>query len=76
LEKLSLKPHQKAQLTSKYSVPHFLYNIALAIPPISTLRRLDGMIRDTVKKIFHLPICTANGLICCAKRDGEWECQK
>jgi hypothetical protein len=70
VEELSLKPHQKKELISRYIVPHFLYSVTLATPPVSTLRRLDGLIKQTMKKIYHLPTCITDGLIYCAKRDG------
>jgi hypothetical protein len=34
------------------------------------IRRLDAAIRDSIKKVYHLPQCTANGLVYCSKRDG------
>jgi hypothetical protein len=55
VERLSLKPYQKAQLISTYLVPQFLYAIILSIPPITMIRRLDAAIRDSIKKVYHLP---------------------
>jgi hypothetical protein len=69
-KRLALKPHQKTALISAYLVPHFLNRLSMAVPPISILRRLDQELRVLIKDIFHLPQSTANGLLCCGKRDG------
>jgi len=65
-----LKPHQKLHLPTTYILPHFLYTTVLAIPPISTIRDMDSLIRTHVKDILHLPACKPNGLIYCSKCDG------
>jgi hypothetical protein len=70
VEHLALKPHQKAQLISAHIIPHYLYPLILAVPPITTIRKLDQELRRSIKKIYHLPSCTANGLIYCKKKDG------
>jgi hypothetical protein len=31
---------------------------------------MDRDLRDSIKRIYHLPQCTADGLIYCGKRDG------
>jgi hypothetical protein len=31
---------------------------------------MDRDLRDSIKRIYHLPQCTADGLIFCGKRDG------
>jgi hypothetical protein len=63
VERLALKPHQKELLISRYIIPRFLYSLVLAIPPISTVRMLDRQLRGPIKRIFHLPQCTASGLL-------------
>jgi hypothetical protein len=70
VEHLALKPHQKAQFISAHIVPYYLYPLILAVHPISTIRKLDQELRRSIKKIYHLPSCTANGLIYCKKKDG------
>jgi hypothetical protein len=67
---LALKLYQKATLISTYIVPHFLNRLSVAVPTISILRQLDQELWTTIKKIFHLPQSTANGLLYCSKRDG------
>ena len=71
LRSAPLKPHQKLNLLTAYILPHFLYTTILAIPPITTIRDLDSLIRTHVKDILHLPACTPNGLLYCGKRDGS-----
>jgi hypothetical protein len=66
----SLKPHQKLNLLTTYLIPHFLHATVLAIPPITTIRDMDSLIRVHVKDVLHLPASTPNGLIYCGKRDG------
>jgi hypothetical protein len=73
VERLALKPHQKAQLISVHLIPHVIYKLVLAVAPAATVRRMDGELRRVVKNIFHLPQCTANGLLYCKRRDGDWE---
>lgn len=69
-KKLALKPHQKVNLISTYLVPHYLYQLVLALPPVTLLRQLDQELRVVVKDIYHLPQSTADGFIYCGKRDG------
>jgi hypothetical protein len=70
VERLALKPHQKADLISIYIIPHFMYSITMAVIPLTTIRRLDQTLRRVVKSIFHLPQCTADGLLYCKTKDG------
>jgi hypothetical protein len=70
VERLALKPHQKAQLISAHIIPNVQYQLVLAVAPTATVRRMDSTLRRVVKNIFHLPQCTANGLIYCKRRDG------
>jgi hypothetical protein len=70
VERLALKPHQKAQLITTYIAPHFLHTLILAMVPVTTIRKLDQELRRTIKNIYHLPQCTANGLLYCGKRSG------
>ena len=67
---LALKPHQKVDLISTYLVPHYLYQLVVATPPVTLLRELDQELRVAVKDIFHLPHSTTNGVIYSGKRDG------
>ncbi|GJQ68540.1 hypothetical protein Trydic_g14693, partial [Trypoxylus dichotomus] len=67
---LALKPYQKVNLISTYLVPHYLYQLVTAVPPMTLLRCLDQELRVVIKDIYHLPQSTANGLIYCGKRDG------
>jgi hypothetical protein len=68
--KLTLKPHQKARLVTTYIIPHFLYTLVLAMVPVTTVRKMEQDLRRTIKTIYHLPQCTANGLLHCGKKDG------
>jgi len=70
IRKLALKPHQKVRLISAYLVPHYLYQLILAMPPATFLRKLDQELRVIVRDVYHLPQSTTNGLIYCGKRDG------
>ncbi|GJQ68522.1 hypothetical protein Trydic_g17092 [Trypoxylus dichotomus] len=70
VKKLALKPYQKVNLISTYLVPHYLYQLVMAVPPMTLLRCLDQELRVVIKDIYHLPQSTANGLIYCGKRDG------
>jgi hypothetical protein len=70
VQKLSPKPHQKAQLISVNMVPHYIYALVLAHPPTQMIRRLDGELKKVIRSIYHLPQCTANGLLYCKKKDG------
>lgn len=70
VKKLALKPYQKVHLISTYLVPHYLYQLVLAAPPVTYLRQLDQELRVVIKDIYHLPQSTTNGLIYCGKRDG------
>jgi hypothetical protein len=42
----------------------------LALPPTQTIRRLDEELYRIIKTIYHLPQCTANGLLYSKCRDG------
>jgi len=68
--KLALKPHQKVHLISTYLISQYLYQLILAMPPATFLRKLDQELRVIVKDIYNLPQSTTNGLIYCGKRDG------
>jgi predicted transcriptional regulator len=68
--KAQLKPHQKLLLTCTHILPHFLHKSVLATPPMTTIRAMDQAIRNHIKSILHLPMCTPNGLLYCSKRDG------
>jgi hypothetical protein len=68
--RLALKPHQKANLISTYIIPHLLHSITLAVIPTTSIRRMDQGMRKAMKSIFHLPYCTADGLLYCKKKDG------
>ena len=70
VERLTLKPHQKAQLITVHMIPHITYNLVLAAVPATTVRKMDQELRRVVKNIFHLPQCTANGLLYCRPKDG------
>ncbi|XP_039303390.1 uncharacterized protein LOC120357295 [Solenopsis invicta] len=70
IKKLALKPPHKVHLISTYLVPHYLYQLVLAAPPVTYLRQLDQELRVVIKDIYHLQQSTANGLIYCCKRDG------
>jgi hypothetical protein len=70
VERLALAPNQKAEFISAHIIPHYLYPLVLAAPPITTIRKLDQELRRIIKKIYHLPACTTNGLISCKKKDG------
>jgi hypothetical protein len=67
---LILKPHQKALLIMTYIIPHFLYTITLAMVPLTTVRKMDQDLRRVIRNIYHLPQCTANGLLHCGKKNG------
>ena len=70
ISKLALKPPQKVHLISTYLVPHYLYQLVLAAPPVTYLRQLDQELRVVIRDLYHLPQSAANGLIYCGKRDG------
>lgn len=70
IKKLALKPYQKVDLISTYLVPHYLYQLVVAVPPVTLLRCLDQELRVVIRDIYHLQQSTANGLIYCGKRDG------
>ena len=70
VERSSLKPHQKPQLITTFVVPHFLYTLVLVMVPMTTVRRMDQDLTRMVKNIFHLPQCTANGLLYCGRKNG------
>lgn len=70
VERLSLKPHQKAQLITTYIIPHYLHKLILEMTPITTIRKIDQELRRVIKNMYHLPQCTANGLLYCGKQNG------
>lgn len=70
VKRLALKPHQKVELISTYLVPHYLYQLGMAAPAISEIRKLDQAVRVVIKDILHLPQSTTDCLIYCGKRDG------
>jgi hypothetical protein len=65
-----LKPHQKLSLLTTYLIPHFLHATVLSTPPITTIRDIDSLIRNHVKRVLHLPPGTPSGFFYCGKRDG------
>jgi hypothetical protein len=68
--RLALKPQQKAELVTSYIMPHYLYTMVLAMVPVTTARKMDQDLRRVIKSIYHLPQCTANGLLHCGKKNG------
>jgi hypothetical protein len=70
LSKLPLKPHQKLCLLERYLVPHYLYQLVLAVPAVSALRGIDQELRVVIKEFMHLPASISNGLIYFGKGDG------
>nr|QQA03726.1 R2 non-LTR retrotransposon [Rhyparobia maderae] len=68
--RLALKPWQKHHLLITHLVPHYLPELVAAAPALTTLRELDQELRVVVKKIFHLPQSTADGMIHCPPKDG------
>jgi hypothetical protein len=70
VQRLALKPHQKATLIATYLIPHYSYTITLAVAPTTLIRRMDQILRRTIKSIYHLPQCTAGGLLYFKKKDG------
>ncbi|XP_011686437.1 PREDICTED: uncharacterized protein LOC105449133 [Wasmannia auropunctata] len=76
IRKLALKPYQKVNLISTYLVSHYLYQLVLAVPPVTYLRQLDQELRVMIKDIYHLSQSTTNGLIYCGKRDEGLEFPK
>ncbi|KAH0816911.1 hypothetical protein GEV33_005880 [Tenebrio molitor] len=51
--RLSLKPHQKVELISRYLVPHYLYRLVVAIRPVTSTRPVAKRSDKT-----HLPLAT------------------
>jgi hypothetical protein len=51
--RLSLKPHQKVELISRYLVPHYLYRVVVAIRPVTSTRPVAKRSDKT-----HLPLAT------------------
>jgi hypothetical protein len=56
----------------RYLVPHYLYRLVVAIPPVTLIRQLDQELRGVIKRICHLPQSTADGLLYsyCGMKDG------
>lgn len=70
VKKLALKPHQKIELISTYLIPHYLYQLGVAVPPMTAIRQIDQDVRVVVRDILHLVQSTTESLLYCAKRDG------
>lgn len=70
VRKLSLKPCQKLELTTKYILPRYTYHLLVNPPGDSVLRLLDSEIRQEVKAIFHLTPSTATGFFYAPKSWG------
>nr|CAI5866823.1 unnamed protein product [Callosobruchus analis] len=70
VQRLKLKPHQKVDLISTYIVPHYLYQLAIAMPSLAQIKLMDQELRVVLKNILHLPQATTNALLYCGKRDG------
>ncbi|CAH2018675.1 unnamed protein product [Acanthoscelides obtectus] len=70
VQRLKLKPHQKVDLISTYIVPHYLYQLSIAMPAMTQIKLMDQELRVVVKNILHLPQATTNALLYCGKRDG------
>lgn len=67
-----LKPHQKLNLLITYITPSsFMPLPSLTLPPITTIRNMDPLIRIHVNDILHLPDSIPNALIYCCKRHGD-----
>jgi hypothetical protein len=43
--------------------------MVLAMVPMTTVCRMEQDLRRTAKTIYHLPKCTANGLLHCGKKN-------
>lgn len=70
ISSLALKPQQKVELLARYVLPHYIYAfVAGAVSP-TELRRLDQLLRVTVKNYLHLPQSIADGLLYAGKKDG------
>lgn len=72
IQKLPLKPFQKVNLIATYQIPHFLYQMTLAMLPITYLKEVDQSLRVSIKDIYHLPQSTVNGLIIVGKGLVDW----
>lgn len=70
IKRLVLKAHQKIELLAGYTIPHFLYPLAMAPICATQLKLLDRDIRVTIKECLHLPLSTADGFLYTRKKDG------
>ncbi|CAH2020299.1 unnamed protein product [Acanthoscelides obtectus] len=67
VQRLKLKPHQKVDLISTYIVPHYLYQLSIAMPAMTQIKLMDQELRVVVKNILHLPQATTNALLYCVR---------
>ena len=69
LRSAPLKPHQKLHHPPTFII-HFLYATTLAVLHITTIRRMDSLIRTQIKDFLQLHASNRNGILYCSKRDG------
>jgi hypothetical protein len=68
--KLSLKPCQKIELTTKYVFLRYIYHLIINPPSDTVLKLLDSEIRQEIKAILHLVPSTASGYFYAPKNCG------
>nr|CAI5839599.1 unnamed protein product [Callosobruchus analis] len=66
-----VQQHHEVDLMSTYIVPHYLYQLAIAMTSIAQIKLMDQELRVVLQNILHLPQATTNALLYCGKRDGE-----
>jgi hypothetical protein len=71
--KLSLKPCQKIELTTKYVFLRYIYHLIISPPSDTVLKLLDSEIRQEIKAILHLVPSTATGFFYAPKNCGGLE---
>jgi len=70
IEKVNLKPHQKIDLLRSYIIPRFIYVLTHTELYPKMLHQIDRYIRQTIRKILHLPVSLSNEFFYLSNRDG------
>lgn len=70
VERVKIKPQHKVDLLRSYIIPRFIYSLTHTEIYPKMLLQLDRYIRQTVRKILHLPVSLSNEFFYLPIKDG------
>nr|CAD7591265.1 unnamed protein product [Timema genevievae] len=76
VERATLKPYQKLKMLNTYIIPHYMYQLVVAMPSRNVLVDMTDTIRNCIKNVMHLPRSINDGIINCGNKNGSLGCQR